>query len=60
MLTVKLTQTRLADTQDDGLESCREPGMLGGGQPILLNLTIPVRLNRSHCHGSTDRAATHC
>ena len=31
--TVKLTQTRLADSQDDGLESCCEPGMLGVGQP---------------------------
>ena len=33
MLTVKLTKTRLTDPQDDGLESCCEPGMLGVGQP---------------------------
>ena len=33
MLTVKLTKTRLADPQDDGFESCLEPGMLGVGQP---------------------------
>ena len=33
MLTVKLTKTRLADPQDDGLESWCEPGMLGVGQP---------------------------
>ena len=26
---VKLTKTWLTDPQDDGLESCREPGMLG-------------------------------
>ena len=30
---VKLTKTRLADPQDDGLESCCEPGMLGVGHP---------------------------
>ena len=29
MLTVKLTTTRLTDPQDDGLESSREPDMLG-------------------------------
>ena len=26
---VKLSRIRLTDPQDDGLESCREPGMLG-------------------------------
>ena len=31
--TVKLTKTRLSDPQDDGLGSCREPGILGVGQP---------------------------
>ena len=31
--TVKLTTTGLADPQDDGLESCRAPGMLGGRKP---------------------------
>ncbi len=30
---VKLTKIRLADPQDDGLESCCEPGMLGVGRP---------------------------
>ena len=30
--TVKLTKNRLTDPQDDGLESCRERGMLGVGQ----------------------------
>ena len=29
----ELTKTQVADPQDGGLESCREPGMLGGGQP---------------------------
>ena len=29
---VKLLKTRLTDPQDDGLVSCREPGMLGVGQ----------------------------
>ena len=29
MLTVKLMKTRRTDPQDDGLESCCEPGMLG-------------------------------
>ena len=33
MLTVKLTKTRLTAPQDDGLESCGEPGMLGVSQP---------------------------
>ena len=28
---VKLLKTRLTDPQDDGLVSCREPGMLGVG-----------------------------
>ena len=32
-LAVKLTKTRLTDPQDDGLETCREPGILGVGQP---------------------------
>ncbi len=30
---VKLIETRLTDSQDDGFESCREHGMLGVGQP---------------------------
>ena len=30
---VKLSRIRLTDPQDDGLESRREPGMLGVGQP---------------------------
>jgi ABC-type phosphate transport system auxiliary subunit len=30
--TVKLKETRLTDPQDDGLESSREPAMLGVGQ----------------------------
>ncbi len=25
-----------------GLTPCREPGMLGGGQPILLNVTVSI------------------
>ena len=33
MLTVKLTKTWLTDPQDDGFEPCREPSMLGVGQP---------------------------
>ena len=33
MLTVKLTKNRLTDPQDDVIESCREPGMLGVCQP---------------------------
>ena len=33
LLTVTLTKTRLTDPQDEGLEPCREPGMLGVGQP---------------------------
>ncbi len=31
--TVTLKETRLTDPQDDGLESFREPGMLGVGKP---------------------------
>ena len=33
MLTVKLTKTRPADPQDDGLGSCQELGVLGVDQP---------------------------
>ena len=43
-----MTKTRLADPQDDGLESCCEPACWGSVSPILLNLTIPAtRLNCS-------------
>ena len=33
MLTVKLTKTQPTDPRDVGLETRREPGMLGVGQP---------------------------
>ncbi len=40
---VKLLKTRLTDPQDDGLVSCREPGMLGVGQLAFRQLDSTFR-----------------
>ena len=37
----QVSENRLAVHQDDGLEPCCEPSMLGVSGPILLNLTVP-------------------
>ena len=52
---VKLTNTRPTDPQDDGLESCRGPGMLGVGQPSSAELDNTKQAGRCCTAGRLPR-----